>query len=156
MNQEDAVQGQLLSDLTDIFNKNNRLRKPLMEASFPELSLSEIESLEVIGKMENPNVTKLADALYITRGAASKITRKLIAKKLITSYSKSENKKEIYFSLTSSGHKINSKHSQLHRDFLAQDKAVFVKFDERDLTIISNFIKAYNEHLDGLLKKSSK
>lgn len=155
MNKAEERQAQLMGDLTDIFNKTNLLRKPLMERTFAELSLSEIESLEVIGNIERPNVTKLADALYITRGAASKISKKLLSKGLIERYSLPENKKEVYFSLTEAGLAVNAKHEELHSDFLEQDRAVFEGFSAADLERVAEFVRVYKEHLDSLLKKKS-
>ncbi|MFC4653335.1 MarR family transcriptional regulator [Lactococcus nasutitermitis] len=156
MNKQEERQGQLMSDLTDIFNKNNLLRKPLMEQEFRELSLSEIEALEVIDTLTAPNVTKLAEALYITRGAASKISKKLIAKKLIASYQLPSNKKEIYFQLTDQGKSINKRHSDLHKQFLTEDKSVFDQLSSEELTTLEKFLSSYNQHLDRIIRENLK
>lgn len=68
-------QEQIMTSLTDLFNKIDAYYKPQMEAEFSNISLSEIETIEFIAKTPYPNVTKLAHHLYMTRGAASKIAK---------------------------------------------------------------------------------
>lgn len=52
----------------------------------------------------------------MTRGAISKLTKKLIKKGLIVSYQKPDNKKEIYFRLTEQGKVINKVHEKLQKE----------------------------------------
>ena len=61
----------------------------------------------------------------MTRGAISKITKKLIKKGVIESYQKSDNKKEIYFRLTKSGKAVYEIHENLHKKFQKRDKVAF-------------------------------
>jgi len=124
-----------------------------MEKAFEGLSLSEIQSLEILGQMTEANVSRLAEQLYMTRGAASKITKKLIAKGLVKPYNKSDNKKEIYFELTAEGKAINKRHDKLHDSFLKQDEVVFEAMSDSELEVIDRFLTNYNEHLDMLLKE---
>lgn len=42
---------------------------------FAGFTLNELEVIEHIGKIPDPNVTKLANASYMTRGAISKLTK---------------------------------------------------------------------------------
>jgi len=146
-------QAKIMTALTDVLDKNNLLRKPLMEKAFEGLSLSEIQSLEILGQMKEANVSRLAEQLYMTRGAASKITKKLIAKGLVKPYNKSDNKKEIYFELTTEGKAINKRHDKLHDSFLKQDKGVFEAMSASELEVIDRFLTNYNKHLDMLLKE---
>ena len=110
-------QEQIMTSLTDLFNKIDAYYKPQMEAEFSNISLSEIETIEFIAKTPYPNVTKLAHHLYMTRGAASKIAKKLLKKNLVESYQIPQNKKEIYFRLTKEGQEINDRHESLHQKF---------------------------------------
>lgn len=149
-------QAKILSQLTDLFTKINFFYRPQMEALFPELSLSEIECIEIIGKIDQPNVTKLADALYITRGAVSKITKKLIQKQLIAPYQEKENKKEIYFVLTKKGTEINQAHEDMHLKFLAHDRPIFSELTPEDEDRIIHFLERYNTHLDQAIRNNQK
>ncbi|GFH40438.1 MarR family transcriptional regulator [Lactococcus insecticola] len=111
-------------------------------------SLSEISYIEYIATHQDANVTRLANALYMTRGAISKITKKLQQKGIVASYQKPDNKKEIYFTLTDEGRRIDAIHNDLHDKFITSDKAVFEQFSSEALDTVIAFVTAYNQHLD--------
>ena len=69
------------------------------------LLLSEIHVIDCIGKHQLPNSTFIAKELSMTKGAISKITAKLLEKELIKANHLEENKKEIYYTLTTQGKK---------------------------------------------------
>ncbi len=96
MNKEEQV----ISGFRDLFNKMVWLNKFKMEEYLNDYKPSEVHCIEYIGQNVDTNVTKLAGAFYMTRSAMSKITKKLIAKGIIESYQKPDNKKEIYYRLT--------------------------------------------------------
>ncbi len=99
MNKED----QLIRDFRVVYNKMVFLNKFKMEDKLREYKSSEVHCIEYIGRNVDSNVTKLAESFYMTRGAISKIAKKLMQKGIIESYQKPENKKEIYFRLTEQG-----------------------------------------------------
>ncbi|MCI1615160.1 MarR family transcriptional regulator [Heyndrickxia sp. FSL K6-6286] len=141
---------QLMSELMDLCNEIIWLNKPELESALDGYTLSEIELIENISLIPNANVTKLAAASYMTRGAISKLTKKLIAKNIIESYQNAENKKEIYFRLTTNGQKINNVHQELHRTFLERDKEVFNNMTDDDFNTIFRFIGRYRQHLKNI------
>ena len=89
----------------------------------------------------------------MTRGAISKLTKKLIKKGIIESYQKPDNKKEIYFRLTSEGKVINKVHEELHKEFQERDKAVFEQVTDEQFEIMLSFVEMYSRHLDTEIKK---
>lgn len=89
----------------------------------------------------------------MTRGAISKLTKKLIQKGLIESYQKSDNKKEIYFRLTEQGKVIYNVHEDLHKEFQERDKAVFEQVTEEQFDSMLSFVEKYSRHLDAEIKK---
>lgn len=89
----------------------------------------------------------------MTRGAISKLTKKLIQKGLIESYQKSDNKKEIYFKLTEQGKVIYNIHEDLHKEFQERDKAVFEQVTEEQFDSMLSFVEKYSRHLDAEIKK---
>lgn len=89
----------------------------------------------------------------MTRGAISKLTKKLIQKGLIESYQKSDNKKEIYFRLTEQGKVIYNIHEDLHKEFQERDKAVFEQVTEEQFDSMLSFVEKYSRHLDAEIKK---
>ncbi|STY44464.1 MarR family [Listeria grayi] len=89
-----SKQEEVMRNIRNVFNKMVWLNKIKMEASLKDYTSSEVHCIEFIGKSTDPNVTKLAEAFYMTRGAMSKLTKKLIQKGLIETYQNPENKKK--------------------------------------------------------------
>lgn len=149
MNKEE----QIIQGFRDVYNKMVFLNKFKMEESLKGYKPSEVHCIDYIGKNLDSNVTKLAESFYMTLGAISKLTKKLIKKGLIESYRKPENKKEIYFRLTSQGNAIHKVHEKLHQEFRERDKAVFELVPEEQLDIMLSFVENYSRHLDAEIKK---
>ncbi|MDH6369225.1 DNA-binding MarR family transcriptional regulator [Paenibacillus sp. PastF-3] len=152
MNKED----QILTGVRDLYNKMVWLNKDKMEASLKGYTSSEVHCIEYIEKNVDSNVTKLAESFFMTRGAISKLTKKLIEKGLIESYQKSDNKKEIYFRLTEQGKVIYKIHENLHKEFQERDKAVFEQITEEQFDSMLSFVEKYSSHLDAEIKKQGK
>ncbi len=149
MNKEEQVKMRF----RDLYNKMSWLNKLKMENSFKDYKSSEVHCIEYIGRNSDSNVTKLAEAFYMTRGAISKMTKKLIKKGAIESYQRADNKKEIYFRLTEEGQEIYKVHEKLHKEFQDRDKSVFEHVTEEQFDLMLNFIEKYNKHLDEEIKK---
>jgi DNA-binding MarR family transcriptional regulator len=149
MNKEEQV----IMGFRDLYNKIVWLNKDKMEESLKGFKSSEVHCIEYIEKNVDSNVTKLAEYFYMTRGAISKLTKKLIKKGLIESYQKSDNKKEIYFRLTKQGKVIYKIHEDLHKEFQERDKAVFDQITEEQFDSMLSFVEKYSKHLDQEIKK---
>ncbi|CEN93507.1 MarR family transcriptional regulator [Paraclostridium sordellii] len=149
MNKEEQV----IMGVRDLFNKMVWLNKFKMEESLKEYKSSEVHCIEYIGSNVDTNVTKLSEYFYMTRGAMSKLTKKLIKKGVIESYQKPDNKKEIYFRLTEQGKEVYKIHEKLHKEFQDRDKAIFEQVTEEQFDSMLNFIEKYSSHLDGEIKK---
>ncbi|KEQ22113.1 MarR family transcriptional regulator [Paenibacillus tyrfis] len=144
---------QVIMGFRDLFNKMVWLNKFKMEDSLKGYKPSEVHCIEYIERNVDSNVTKLAESLYMTTGAISKITKKLIKKGLIESYQKPDNKKEIYFRLTEQGKVIDKIHEELHKEFEERDKAVFEQVTEEQFDSMLSFMEKYSRHLDAEIKK---
>ena len=149
MNKEEQV----MMGFRELLNKMASLNKPKMKDSFKDYKSSEVHYIECIGRNVDSNVTKLAEFLYMTRGAISKMTKKLIKKGVIESYQKPDNKKEIYFRLTEQGQVIYKVHEKLHKEFQDRDKAVFDQVTEEQFDSMLSFVEKYSDHLDTEIKK---
>ena len=113
MNKEEQV----MNGFRELYNKLVWLNKDKMEEGLKGFKSSEVHCIEYIENNANSNVTQLAEAFYVTRGAISRMTKKLIQKGLVESYQKSENKKEIYFKLTEQGKEIYKIHEDRTKSF---------------------------------------
>ncbi|MCU5709245.1 MarR family transcriptional regulator [Bacillus cereus] len=149
MNKEEQV----MNGFRELYNKLVWLNKDKMEEGLKGFKSSEVHCIEYIENNADSNVTQLAEAFYVTRGAISRMTKKLIQKGLVESYQKSENKKEIYFRLTEQGKEIYKIHENLHKEFQERDKSVFEQVTEEEFNSIISFVEKYSRHLDAEIKK---
>lgn len=145
----------LMSQLMDLTNELVWLNRPKMEQALNGYKLNEIDLIEKIDSIPEPNVTKLATATYMTRGAISKLTKKLTEKNLIESYQLPTNKKEIYFRLTSQGEQVNQIHQALHQSFANRDQEVFTNMTEEEFDTIFRFIGRYRQHLKKIVRTAN-
>ncbi len=146
-------QEQVMTGLWDIFNKIIGIDSIKLKETLDGYNPSEIHCIENVGKNADSNVTILADSLYMTRSAISKLTKKLVKKGLIESYQKPENKKEIYFRLTQKGEAIYKAHEELHKGYQDRDKAIFTQMTKEQFDTIISFAETYNKHLDTEIEK---
>ncbi|HLR35206.1 MAG TPA: MarR family transcriptional regulator [Tissierellales bacterium] len=143
-----------LSNLTELYEKRDLLNKLIENKKLIEnYSISEIHCIDSIGKIKDPNVTKLAISLNMTKGAISKITKKLNAQKIITKYTKADNKKEFYFKLTKDGKKVYTKHELLHNKSKEKYIDILNKFDDNEKDVIIKFLEIIVEHLENEIKE---
>ncbi|MFS7398862.1 MarR family winged helix-turn-helix transcriptional regulator [Carnobacterium maltaromaticum] len=149
MNKEEQIK----VGFRELYDKMSWLNRRKMEDSLKGYTSSEVHCIEYIEKNKDSNVTKLADSFYMTRGAISKLTKKLIKKELIESYQKSDNKKEIYFRLTEKGRAVYDIHEKLHNEFSERDKVVFEQVTEEQFNSMLHFVELYSQHLDKEIKK---
>lgn len=149
MNKEEQVK----SGFREIYTKLVWLNKFKMEDRLKEFKSSEVHCIEYIGKNADTNVTKLAEAFYMTNGAISKIAKKLTKKGVIESYQKPDNKKEIYFKLTDRGRAVFDTHEALHKEFQERDRVVFEHVTSEQYSFMLELAEKYSKHLDAELKK---
>ncbi|MCH3965129.1 MAG: MarR family transcriptional regulator [Clostridium sp.] len=144
---------QAMRGLWDIFKKRIWLDSLKMKDRLKGYNPSEIHCIAYIGEDEASNVTKLAESFGMTRGAISKLTKKLIKKGLIESYQKPNNNKEVYFKLTEQGKVIYDVHEEIHREFTDRDQPFFEQVTEEQLDVILDFAEKYNVHLNAEINK---
>lgn len=137
----------MLDIFTAIYEKQDVLSKLTAKESLDEFGYSEIHCLDCIGKMEDANVTKVAKALNMTRGAISKITKKQIKKGVIATYTKENNKKEIYFSLTNTGQQLFIEHQKRHEQWIKRDQQFLDTCNSQDLQIVEKFLNTFDQYL---------
>lgn len=137
------------AELSAIFNRVSERHHVIKETEakkfrfMSENTFLEVHCIDFIEKNADPNVTKLANALRVTRSAISKTTKKLLADGAIERYQKPGNKKEIYFKLTDIGRRIFAEHEKMHQARIEQDRLFFQDLSEEEkeqLVIVLNKI----------------
>ncbi|SEU28861.1 DNA-binding transcriptional regulator, MarR family [Lacrimispora sphenoides] len=109
------------------------------------LSLSELHVIAYIGSNEFTNATDISLGTSITKGGISKITNRLVTKKLIVCDFKAGNKKEKYYALTKAGKEVFLLHEQFHQESLNKLIKLISSFSEHELSILKRFF-------DGLVE----
>ncbi|MGN9164854.1 MarR family transcriptional regulator [Tissierellaceae bacterium HCP3S3_D8] len=123
---------------------------------FKKYSLSQVHCIDCIGNLQDTNVTKISEELNMTKGAISKITKKLLSEGLIKQYKKSDNKKEVFFELTDRGWEIYHAHRKLHDISEEEYMNIFKKFNDNEVEIIISFLKEMNNHFKEQIEEIGK
>ncbi|NCD26799.1 MAG: MarR family transcriptional regulator, partial [Deltaproteobacteria bacterium] len=89
------------------------------------------------------------ERMRMTRGAISKIVKKLIGKELVESYQVLENKKEIYFRLTENGRRLFDEHLKCHTQARCEKLALLQEFTAAEQDCILRFLSAINVQIDA-------
>jgi DNA-binding MarR family transcriptional regulator len=114
------------------------------EDLFDKVNLAEVHCIDWIGAIDDANVTKVAKEMGMTRGAISKISRKLLGKNLIESYQRSDNNKEIYFRLTEGGQSIYDDHKKRHSKVKEKELFLLETYSDNEQAIILRFLNDIN------------
>ena len=121
---------QLMEVLSELIHKKEALDRLTWRTVARDLNPTELRCVEYIGRRAGVNATRLAEAFSMTTGAASKLTKRLLARDLVTRYQKLENRKEVYFRLSPQGEELFA--------VLAEIRAKLNRRDERGSTTPSS------------------
>ncbi|WP_206917979.1 MarR family transcriptional regulator [Alicyclobacillus suci] len=113
--------------------------------------LSEIHVIDLIGNMENPNVTAIAERMHMTRGAISKIASKLKQRGDIESFQLPDNQKNLYFRLTRRGQRIRRLHADIHAQAEKRVVNFFSRYAPEELQVIQTFLSDVSKHIEDML-----
>ncbi|AOH55396.1 hypothetical protein ABE28_013645 [Peribacillus muralis] len=109
--------------------------------------------LDGIGRFEPVNGITISRQLNIPKGSVSKITRKLIEKKLIKAEYLPNNKKEVLYHTTPLGQDLFILHQRLHKEMEMNFGHFLQKYSESELLIISDFLQDLADTTFVTLKK---
>lgn len=143
----------LLQEIAYMLQRQELLTKLTENVCLEEYSYSETHCIDFIGKTELPNVTKIAEYMQMTRGAISKMTKKLLAKGLIDKYTLESNKKEVYFRLTESGTELYKEHEKRHRLWEQRDSKFLERYSSEEIGIITKFMQEFNIYLEDKIEE---
>jgi len=144
----------IIDELTRITERAEAFRHG-REDLFKEISLAEMHCIHWIGLTDHPNVTKLSARMRMTRGAISKIARRLIGKELIESYREPTNNKEIFYRLTQEGWRLHAEHATCHEQARQGRLAILQSFTPDEQQSILRFLGAVNGQLDAKIPPAS-
>ena len=116
------------------------------------LSKAEIHTIAAVGSNPGINITALADILGITKGAASQMIYKLVAKGSVEKKVSPDSDTEVVLSLTGEGQKNyiahNNYHSQANDESIELLKSMPESFCVSMMEYLSAFEKTIDKNLD--------
>ena len=117
----------------------------LHEDILNNVSIAEAHFVDYIAKHKDSNATEIARALRLTKGAVSKIYKKLVLKGLIVRYQDPKNAKEIFFSLTETGTILFEKHLAIHQQAEKKWVEFLSTYSDSEQEIIVRFLSELDE-----------
>ena len=141
---------QIINSLTKIQERSDVFRHG-REAIFDSINLTEVHCIDWIGTIAHANVTKIANEMGMTRGAISKISKKLLNKDFIESYQRQDNNKEIYYRLTESGQRVYDEHKKRHNQAKQEKLSLLEIYSEYEQSIILRFLNDINHLHDNIM-----
>ncbi|MCC3380479.1 MarR family transcriptional regulator [Paenibacillus farraposensis] len=104
------------------------------------LNITDVHVIDCIGRHEPINVTTLAERIELSKGTVSKVSAKLLKEGWIRRTQLNDNKKEIYFRLTSSGKKLFLVHERLHAKMQHQLIQFLNRYSSEELEVIKRLL----------------
>ena len=144
----DTWQERTAGEIALMLERQDMLSKLTENQCLDEYGYSETHCIDYIGRLELPNVTKVAEHMGMTRGAISKMTKKLLAKGLIEKYTLETNKKEVYFKLTDQGRLLFDEHAKRHKRWEKRDMEFLARYSVEDVRTVSRFMTEFNGYLE--------
>ena len=138
---------QLMDALWGMLQRRQALDGAAWKQAAKDLNLTELRCIEYVGSHTNVNSTRLAEIFYMTTGATSKLTKKLLAKGLLQRYQRPDNRKEIYFRLTEAGNQLFATLSDLRQKIRERDAPIFERMTDEECNAILGFVRRYDDHL---------
>ena len=147
------VNKEILKNLWDILNKKRLIDFKLLKQLIPSYKGTEIYIVDILGEQGDKNIKSLADMLYMTKGAVSKLAKKLSDRGIVSCYKRDGNKRDVYLTLTKSGRTDYERHCKM-TDALDDDLQIAMTDDERyETNRVLKILREYNCKLDVQMKK---
>ncbi|WP_343083387.1 MarR family transcriptional regulator [Blautia producta] len=143
----------LLNQFAEFLEKQDMLSKLTENEKLHSYGYSEIHVIAAIGDLEEPNVTALAKTLRLTKGAVSKITKRLISSNVIEAYTIPDNRQKIFYRLLEKGRFLYEEHEKRHKLWLERDRQFLSQFTELQLEEFSKFMSSYNGYLEEQIRQ---
>ena len=141
------------NELMDLFirvvNKYNGLEKVPVKHS-PGLGLyhSERHMLDRIADNPHMNITELARASGVTKGAVSQIVKKLETKGVIRRYKKAANDKEVFIELTETGEKTCEERRRANKETMGPFREELELHSDEHVAFLVHMFHWLDEFLD--------
>jgi DNA-binding MarR family transcriptional regulator len=106
--------------------------------NFKELTLTQMNYLETISQLGNPNLTELANEMHLTKPTVKVAVDKLIEKGFIYRVQSDEDRRSAHFHLTVKGKLINHTHDFAHKQMAEQ---IIKKLDNTEVGLLGMLLE---------------
>lgn len=141
------MEDKLLKEFERLYQLQEMIADLTTKDLYDGLGTTDTHCINYIGDHKEANGVELAEDLVLTRGAISKITKRLMSKGYIISHKKEDNQKEVFYSLTTSGKGIYDKHVQAHNNWMLRDKRFLETLDEGNKEVVLKVLQDFNAHI---------
>ncbi|TFZ13997.1 MarR family transcriptional regulator [Bacillus cereus] len=109
-------------------------------------TLTQLHIVSVIHESKQQmNNTLLSMELNISKATISKAIRVLIDNKILLTHQNTDNKKEIFYTLTDKGIQLAIVHKKLHKIAHKRYSELFQQFDDSELQVVTKFLEAWKQ-----------
>ncbi len=137
-----------------ILNKFNRLESDTIRVeSGPAITHKEMHAIQVIGEVDDINITKLANHFGFSKSAASQLVSKLEKKGLITKEPSLHSGKELQLTLTELGWQAYELHEEHHSKNIREIAKCLDAFSITQLATTSKILGVIEGVVDERLKE---
>ncbi len=105
---------------------------------FKELTLTQMNYLETISQLGNPNLTELASELNLTKPTVKVVVDKLIEKNFVQRVKSDEDRRSAHFHLTVKGKFINHMHDFAHKQMA---EILTHQLDETEIKLLGTLLE---------------
>ncbi|WP_282938270.1 MarR family transcriptional regulator [Paenibacillus sp. RC67] len=106
-----------------------------------DMTVMELHVVDAVGRLEPVNGITISKTFGIPKGSVSKITRRLMGRKLIQSEFLPNNKKEILFVTTPLGKELFELHHAMHQQIERNAIQFLQKYESEELALVSRILK---------------
>ncbi|MFY9153028.1 MAG: MarR family transcriptional regulator [Prolixibacteraceae bacterium] len=105
---------------------------------FKELTLTQMNYLETISQLGNPNLTELATELHLTKPTVKVAVDKLVDKDFVCRVKSDEDRRSAHFHLTVKGKLINHTHDFAHKQMA---ELIIEKLDKTEVGLLGMLLE---------------
>jgi len=106
--------------------------------NFNELTLTQMNYLETINNLHNPNLTELSIEMKLTKPTVKVAIDKLIEKDFIYRVKSDEDRRSAHLHLTSKGKAINHMHDFAHKQMA---EVIYEKLDQSEVKLMEELFE---------------
>ena len=132
--------------LLQLFNDILQIEKNAMNnTEFKDLSITEIHTIEAIGKEGNRPMGEIANDLRITVGTLTTAINRLIKKGYVERKRIEEDRRVVVVYLTESGKKVFDEHTLFHKEMIDE---VAKNFEDYELKVLTKALSKVSEFFE--------